>query len=78
MIISNLIFFPVYLLSKSSGSYDIQASLTSSTIDPLHQLNFLISNPLNIFNVLITTTVQRFTFYLQSLIGIFGWVRIRT
>ena len=74
MIISNLIFFPVYLLSKSSGSYDIQASLTSSTIAPLHQLNFLISNPLNIFNVLITTTVQRFTFYLQSLIGIFGWL----
>ena len=74
IIISSIIFVPFYFLSKLTGSYDIQASLTSSTIDPLHQLNFLISNPLNIFNVLITTTVQRFTFYLQSLIGIFGWL----
>ncbi|MFA6016675.1 MAG: DUF2142 domain-containing protein [Patescibacteria group bacterium] len=74
MIISSLIFIPFYFISKLTGSFDIQNSLTNQVISPIHQLNFLFSNPLNIFNVLITTTIQRFTFYLQSLIGIFGWL----
>jgi len=74
MIISSILFVPFYIFSKLNGAFDLQASLTSSTVNPLQQLSFLFSDPLNIFNVLITTSVQRFTFYLQSLIGIFGWL----
>lgn len=74
IIISSLIFTPFYFLLKSTGSYDIQASLTASTINPLQQLGFLLSNPLNIFTILFTTTISRFAFYLQSLIGIFSWL----
>ena len=74
MMISSLIFIPFYILSKLSGSFDLQASLINTAINPLHQFNFLISNPLNILSILISTTVSRFTFYLQNLIGIFGWL----
>jgi uncharacterized membrane protein len=74
MIISSLIFIPFYFLSKSTGFYDLTYSLTSSLVDPLRQINFLISSPLNVFIVLIKTTIERFPFYLQSLIGIFGWL----
>jgi uncharacterized membrane protein len=74
MIISSLVFFPFYFWSKLTGSYDLQYSLTASTINPLQQINFIISNPLNVFIILIKTTIERFPFYLQSLIGIFGWL----
>lgn len=74
MIISSLILIPFYFLSKLTGFYDLQYSLTASTINPLQQINFLISNPLNILIVLIRTTIERFPFYLQSVIGIFGWL----
>ncbi|MFA6532859.1 MAG: DUF2142 domain-containing protein [Patescibacteria group bacterium] len=74
MIISSLIFIPFYILSKLTGSYDLQYSLTASTINPLQQINLLISNPLNVLIILIKTTIERFPFYLQSLIGIFGWL----
>ncbi|EKE14047.1 MAG: hypothetical protein ACD_12C00697G0008 [uncultured bacterium] len=74
MIISNLIFIPFYFLSKLTGFYDLQYSLVASTINPLSQINFLISNPVNILIVLFKTTIKRFPFYLQSLIGIFGWL----
>ncbi|MFA5770204.1 MAG: DUF2142 domain-containing protein [Patescibacteria group bacterium] len=74
IIISSLIFIPFYFLSKLSGSYDLQSSLTNQIIHPLQQINFLLSNPLNVLNVIITTTFHRLTFYLQSLIGIFGWL----
>lgn len=74
MIISSLIFFPFYFLSKLTGSYDLQYSLTASTINPLQQINFLVSNHFNVLTVLIKTTIERFPFYLQSLIGIFGWL----
>jgi uncharacterized membrane protein len=73
-IILSLIFIPLYFLSKLSGSYDLNYSLTISKINPLFHLNFLLSNPINIFSVLTLTTLRRFTFYLQSLIGIFGWL----
>jgi len=43
-------------------------------INPLQQLSFLVSNPINILFVIINTTVHRLGFYLQSLIGIFGWL----
>lgn len=74
MIISSLIFIPFYFISKIFGSYDLQASLINQTIKPFQQINFLLSNPINIINVIIVTTIQRFSFYLQSLIGIFGWL----
>jgi len=74
MIILGLIFAPFYLLSKLSGTYDLQYFASNQVFDPLHQLNFLFSNPINIFKVLVATTIHRFTFYLQSLIGIFGWL----
>lgn len=74
MIISGLIFFPFYILSKLTGSYDLQYSLTAPAINPLQQINFLVSNPFNVLTILIKTTIERFPFYLQSLIGIFGWL----
>jgi len=74
MIISSLIFIPFYFLSKFSGSYDLQSSLTNQVINPTHQLSFLLLNPINIIKVVIITTIQRLSFYLQSLIGIFGWL----
>ncbi len=74
MIMSSLVFIPFYILSKLTGSFDLQASLTNTAINPLQQINFLISNPLNIFSILISTSINRFPFYLQSLIGIFGWL----
>jgi uncharacterized membrane protein len=74
MVISSLIFVPFYFLSKLTGSYDLQSSLSNQIINPIHQLNFLLSNPLNIIKVVIITTIQRLSFYLQSLIGIFGWL----
>ncbi|KKP36778.1 MAG: Membrane protein [Candidatus Roizmanbacteria bacterium GW2011_GWA2_32_13] len=74
MIISSLIFIPFYFLSKLSGSYDLQYSLTNQIINPLQQLSFLLSNPINIIKVVTITTIQRLSFYLQSLIGIFGWL----
>jgi len=74
VIISSLIFLPFYLLSKTSGVHDLSYFSNNQIFDPLRQLNFLLSNPMNIIKVLIVTTVQRFGFYLQSLIGIFGWL----
>ncbi|PIW73332.1 hypothetical protein CO005_02010, partial [Candidatus Roizmanbacteria bacterium CG_4_8_14_3_um_filter_34_9] len=74
VIISILIFLPFYLLSKTSGVHDLSYFSNNQIFDPLRQLNFLLSNPMNIIKVLIVTTVQRFGFYLQSLIGIFGWL----
>lgn len=74
MIISSLIFIPFYFLSKLTESYDLQYSLTNQIISPLKQLSFLLSNPINIIKVVAITTIQRLSFYLQSLIGIFGWL----
>lgn len=74
MIISSLIFIPFYFLSKLTGSYDLQYSLTNQIINPLRQLSFLLLNPINIIQVVAITTIQRLSFYLQSLIGIFGWL----
>jgi len=74
IIISSLIFAPFYLLSKLSGSYDLQYFSTSQIFNPIRQINFLFSNPINIIKVIVVTTVERFSFYLQSLIGIFGWL----
>jgi uncharacterized membrane protein len=74
MIVSTLIFIPFYFLSKSAGIYDLQASLTNSAFSPIRQIDFLLSNPINIVSVVFVTTIQRFGFYLQSLIGIFGWL----
>jgi uncharacterized membrane protein len=74
VIILSLIFAPFYLLSKLSGAYDLQYFASNQVFNPLHQLNFLFSNPINIFKVLAATTIHRLGFYLQSLIGIFGWL----
>lgn len=75
MIISSLIFIPFYFLSKLTGFYDLQSSLSNQIIiNPLHQLSFLLSNPINIIKVVAITTIHRLSFYLQSLIGIFGWL----
>ena len=74
MLISSLIFIPFYFLSKLSGSYDLQYSLNDQIINPLSQLSFLLSNPIDIIKVIVVTTVHRLSFYLQSLIGIFGWL----
>lgn len=74
IIISSLMFFPFYFWSKLAGSYDLQYSLTASTINPLQQINFLVLNPLNVLTILIKTTIERFPFYLQSLVGVFGWL----
>ena len=74
MTISSLILITFYFISKLTGSYDLQASLTNEMINPLQQLSFLVSNPINILFVIINTTVHRLGFYLQSLIGIFGWL----
>ncbi|MBI5122362.1 DUF2142 domain-containing protein [Candidatus Roizmanbacteria bacterium] len=74
MLILSLIFIPFYFLSKLSGSYDLQYSLNDQIINPLSQLSFLLSNPINIIKVIVITTVHRLSFYLQSLIGIFGWL----
>jgi len=74
MIISSLVFTPFYFLSKLTGTFDLQASFTNSTLNPMWQISFLLSNPTNIISVIIITTIQRFGFYLQSLIGIFGWL----
>ncbi len=74
MMISSLIFIPFYFLSKLTGSYDLQGLLSNQVINPIHQLNFLLSNPINIITVITITTIHRLSFYLQSLIGIFGWL----
>ncbi|MEK7495075.1 MAG: DUF2142 domain-containing protein [Patescibacteria group bacterium] len=74
MIISSLIFIPFYFLSKLNGSFDLQNSLANQVINPMHQLNFLFSNPINIIKAVTITTIYCFSFYLQSLIGIFGWL----
>jgi len=74
MVILSLIFTPLYFLSKITGSYDINSILTNKVFDAQHQVSFLLSDPLNIVKVLTVTTIQRFGFYLQSLIGIFGWL----
>ncbi|MDO8741895.1 MAG: DUF2142 domain-containing protein [Candidatus Roizmanbacteria bacterium] len=74
LIISSLIFIPFYFLSKLTGSYDLQYSLTNQVINPLHQLSFLLLNPINIIKIITITTFHRLSFYLQSLIGIFGWL----
>ena len=74
MIISSLIFIPFYFLSKFTGFYDLQYSLANQVINPLQQIGFLFSNPINIINVIISTIIHRLGFYLQSLIGIFGWL----
>ncbi|KKQ24815.1 MAG: hypothetical protein US40_C0001G0068 [Candidatus Roizmanbacteria bacterium GW2011_GWC2_37_13] len=74
MIVSTVIFIPFYFLSKITGSYDLQYSLTNLVYNPLQQLNFLLSDPFNILKVIAITTIQRLGFYLQSMIGIFGWL----
>jgi uncharacterized membrane protein len=74
VVISSLIFLPFYLLSKISGVHDLPYFSNNQVFDPLRQLHFLLSNPINIIKVLSVTTIQRFGFYLQSLIGIFGWL----
>jgi len=74
IIMFTLLFIPLYFLSKLSGSFDLQYSLSNQVINSLHQLSFLLSNPINIIKVIIITTIHRLGFYLQSLIGIFGWL----
>ena len=74
MIILSLIFVPFYFLLKVTGTYDLQYFSTSQIFNPIRQINFLFSNPINIIKVIAVTTVERFSFYLQSLIGIFGWL----
>jgi len=74
MVILSLIFAPLYFLSKITGSYDINSVLTNKVFDAQYQIGFLLSDPSNIVKVLTVTTLQRLGFYLQSLIGIFGWL----
>jgi uncharacterized membrane protein len=73
-IISSIIFAPFYFLSKTSGVHDLQYFANNQIFDPLRQLNFLFLSPFNILKVLGATLIQRSGFYLQSLIGIFGWL----
>lgn len=72
-ITSILVFIPLYCLSKINGSHDLQYSLSSHIYDPVKQMMYLM-NPFNFLKVLAYTTVHRIGFYLQSLIGIFGWL----
>ena len=74
MIISSLIFAPFYFLSKLTGSYDLKYFSAIQIFNPIQQISFLFSNSINIIRVIAVTTVERFSFYLQSLIGIFGWL----
>jgi uncharacterized membrane protein len=74
VIISSIIFAPFYFMSKSSGIHDLPYFSNNQVFDPIRQSHFLLSNPINIIKVLSVTTIQRFGFYLQSLIGIFGWL----
>ncbi len=74
MIFSSLIFGSFLFISKLNGFFDLQTSLANSVINPLRQITFLLSDSINIINLLVVTTIQRFGFYLQSLIGIFGWL----
>ncbi len=74
MMISSLMFIPFYILSKFTGAYDLQYLLISQTINPPQQIGFLFTNPINFISVVIVTTIHRLSFYLQSLIGIFGWL----
>ena len=73
MLILSVILIPLYTLSKLSGSHDL-SYLPTTVVDPVRQLNFLLAHPFKIFSVFINTTISRADFYLQSLIGIFGWL----
>jgi uncharacterized membrane protein len=43
-------------------------------ISPLYNVLFLIKNPLSIFTLLLWTSVNRGLFYLESTVGILGWL----
>lgn len=45
-----------------------------ATVNPLVQLELLKVQPLSILEIIVKTTYVRFLFYLQGLIGIFGWL----
>ena len=45
-----------------------------ATANPLAQLELLKVQPLSILEIIVKTTYVRFLFYLQGLIGIFGWL----
>jgi len=74
MLILSSIFIPFYFLSKVTGAYDLHSAFSNQIIFPSQQLNFLLSNPFNFFIVIGSTTIHRIGFYLQSMIGIFGWL----
>lgn len=43
----------------------------------IKQLNYILSNPLKIFDIIINTYKNYFIFYLEGLVGFFGWFAFR-
>lgn len=64
----------IYTISRVGVYQMILQTPYSQGIQPSRQLSFLLSQPFFYLIMLAKTTILRFTFYAQSMIGIFGWL----
>ena len=64
-----IICFFIFLVTRP-----VIKAVYPATINPSGQLQLLTSSPFYIVEVIVKTTYRRLPFYLQSLIGIFGWL----
>ena len=69
-----MIIFGVIVSKFLDYSFSINGNGSSTSV---RQFNYLISNPLDIFKIAYNTVLEKGIFYLESLVGFFGWFLVK-
>ncbi len=74
MIAFYALMFGIYGLTKMHAVTSFIGNGLPAGANPAKQIQFVLHHPLDLLLVLIKTSVSRSTFYVQSMIGILGWL----
>ncbi len=74
MIVFYALMFGIYGLTKIHAVTSFIGNGLPAGADPVKQIQFILHHPLDLLMVLMKTSVLRSTFYVQSMIGILGWL----
>jgi uncharacterized membrane protein len=68
------LMFGIYGLTKMHAVTSFIGNGLPAGADPSKQIQFILSQPVDVILVMIKTTVSRSMFYVQSMVGILGWL----
>lgn len=69
-----LLFALINFFFKQAALTDFQQPFHSPLVNPQRQISFILYHPIDFLHMLLSTTSQKLDFYIQGVIGIFGWL----